>query len=202
MEDHRAPTAPPPLYLSLCSPLLSHPFPLSFIPPSVPSSPSTLLSSSLFHYLPPSLPPSVSFHVVTHYSADISPSVPPSPRQSLPYWCWPSPLCLGLDGTEGERVEAGGDVPDGQTLNSRGEGRDGGMKGETRKKRRKEERRNQGSVIGKRAERNQTDRLSLPETTDAHKHTHANNTHALPAFLSNRPDSVATCGGHSLGETL
>lgn len=103
VEDHRAPTAPLPLYLSLCSPLLSHPFPPSFIPPSVPSSPSTLLSSSLFHHLPPSLPPSVSFHVVTHYSADISPSVPPSPRQSLPYWCWPSPLCLGLDGTEGER---------------------------------------------------------------------------------------------------
>ena len=138
VEDHRAPTAPLPLYLSLCSPLLSHPFPLSFIPPSVPSSPSTLLSSSLFHYLLPSLPPSVSFHVVTHYSADISPSVPPSLRQSLPYWCWPSPLCLGLDGAEGER---GGDVPDGQTLNSRGAGRDGAMKGETRKKRRKGERR-------------------------------------------------------------
>lgn len=99
VEDHRAPTAPLSLYLSLCSLLPSHPFPLSFIPPSVPSSPSTLLSSSLFHYLPPSLPPSVSFHVVTHYSADISPSVPPSLRQSLPYWCWPSPLCLSLDGT-------------------------------------------------------------------------------------------------------
>ena len=105
VEDHRAPTAPLPLYLSLCSPLLFHPFPLSFIPPSVPSSPSTLLSSSLFHYLLPSLPPSVSFHVVTHYSADISPSVPPFLQQSLPYWCWPSPLCLSLDGAEGERGE-------------------------------------------------------------------------------------------------
>lgn len=150
VEGHRAPTALLPLYLSLCSPLLSHPFPLSFIPPSVPSSPSTLLSSSHFHYLPPSFPPSVSFHVVTHYSADISPSVPPSLRQSLPYWCWPSPL--SRPGQDRGGVEGG--VPDGQTLNSRGEGRNGGMKGKSRKKRRggeeersTEEKRTQGSVI-------------------------------------------------------
>lgn len=51
----------------------------------------------------PSIPPSVSFHVVTHYSADISPPVPPSFRLSVPYRCWPSPLCLSLDGAEGQR---------------------------------------------------------------------------------------------------
>lgn len=36
--------------------------------------------------------------------------------------------------------EEGGDVPDGQTLNSRGEGRDGAMKEETRKKKKKKKR--------------------------------------------------------------
>lgn len=71
VDNHRVPAAPLPLYLSLCSPLLSHPIPLSFIPPSVSTGLSTLLSSSLFHCLPPS----ISFHVVTHYSADISTSV-------------------------------------------------------------------------------------------------------------------------------
>lgn len=79
--------------------------------PSIPSilhpslCPQQSLYSSVFISLPlpPSLaPPSISFHVVTHYSTDISPSVPLPPRQSLPYCCWPSPLCLSLDGTTGK----------------------------------------------------------------------------------------------------
>lgn len=102
------------------------------IPPSVPSSPSTLLSSSLLLYLPLSLPPSVSFHVVTHYSIDISsfhPSVPPtvSPLLVLAFTPMFQP---GRD-----RGREGVESPDGQTLNSRGEGRDDWMKGETRKQR-------------------------------------------------------------------
>lgn len=83
--------------------LQSSPFPSipSILHPSL--CPQQSLYSSVFISLPlPPSPPSVSFHVVTHYSADISPSVPPSLRQSLPYWRWPSPLCLGLDGTGGE----------------------------------------------------------------------------------------------------
>lgn len=77
VEDHRAPAAPLPLYLSLCSPLLSHPFPLSFIPPSVPSSPSTLLSSSLFHYLPP-LPLSAFMLLLIIALTSLPPSLHPS----------------------------------------------------------------------------------------------------------------------------
>lgn len=53
-ERPRGPNRSAPLYLSLCSLLLSHPFPLFFLPPSVLSSPSPLPSSSLFHSLPPS----------------------------------------------------------------------------------------------------------------------------------------------------
>ncbi|KAI3371624.1 hypothetical protein L3Q82_024192, partial [Scortum barcoo] len=197
VEDHRVPTALLPLYLSLCSPLHSHPFPLSFIPPSVPSSPSTLLSSSLFHYLLPSLPPSVSFHVVTHYSADISPSVPPSLRQALPYWCWPSPLCLGLDGTEGER---GGDVPDGQTLNSRGEGRDGGMKGETRKRRGEEKREEKGEEKRKRRRRRRRERRGEPGGQNADQGTNheastpsVGNSSSLPLPSRSLSISSAVC---------
>lgn len=117
VEDHGAPAAPLPLYLSLCSLLLSHPFPLSFIPPSVPSSPSTLLSSSPFHYLPPSLPLPSAFMLLLIIALT---SLPPS-------LCLPdslSPTAAGLhpcaSAWMGPQGREGGDVPDGQTLNSRG----------------------------------------------------------------------------------
>lgn len=126
-RDHGAPTAP--LRFISHSAVVSFPIIPSILPPSL--CPQQSLSSSVF--ISPPLPPSVTFHVVTHYSADISPSVPPSLPPFLPYWCWPSPPCLGLDGTEGEK--AGEDVPDGRTLNSKSERRDGGMKEETETRR-------------------------------------------------------------------
>lgn len=53
-------------------------------------------------------------------------SLPPSLQQLLPYWRWPSPPCLSLDGTW--EVEGRGGVPDGETLNSKREGKHGRMK--------------------------------------------------------------------------
>lgn len=166
-----ATTGPQPLRSALSLTLQSSPFPSipSILPPSL--CPQQSLSSSVFISLP--LPPSVTFHVVTHYSTDISPSVPPSLPPFLPYWCWPSPPCLGLDGTEGEK--AGEDVPDGRTLNSKRERKDGGMKEETKTRR--------GEDLWvctkrwKRADRKLTDRPSLPEMTDERTNRHMQTTH-------------------------
>lgn len=161
MEDHRAPTGPLP-------PFISHSAVFSFlvrslypsIPPSVPSSPSTLLSSSLLRSLPPSLAPSLppsAFMLLLIIALTSLPPSRQSPRQSLPYWYWPSPLCLSLDGTEGEGERGwrgrGGDAPDGQTLNSRGEGRDERMKEETRKRESGEERSERRERRDRRGER-------------------------------------------------
>lgn len=104
----------PPLYLSLCSLLLSRPFPLSFNPSLCPQQSlysSVFISPPLPPSFPRSLPPSVSFHVVTHYSTDISPSIPTvsptvSPLLVLAFTPVSQP---GRDrGRGGERVEGEG----------------------------------------------------------------------------------------------
>lgn len=166
--DRGAPTAP--------LRFISHSavFPIhSLYSSSLPLSSAVPLLFRLHLSSTPSLPPSVTFHVVTHYSTDISPSVPLSLPPFLPYWCWPSPPCLGLDGTEGEK--AGEDVPDGRTLNSKRERKDGGMKEETKTRR--------GEDLWvctkrwKRADRKLTDRPSLPEMTDERTNRHMQTTH-------------------------
>lgn len=127
--DHRAPTTQQSsLFPSI--PSILHP---SFCP-------QQSLSSSLFIscllWLLPSFPPSVTFHVVTHYSTDISPSMPLHVSNNFS----PTGVGLhprvsawtGLGGEDGGWV--GGCVPDGQTLNSRREGKDGRMKEEEERK--------------------------------------------------------------------
>lgn len=173
MDERRAPGGSArPLYLSLCSRLLS-PFIASIHPSSLPPSPSsplyTLLSSSLLRYLPLSLhpsrpPPSASFHVATHYRAarlSLRSSLPPFIPPSLPS------LGVGLQppvswpGRGGE--EGGGGVPDGQTLNSRGEKtgtgaverRRGGDKSREEEKRRKVRRGEEKGGKEKRGEKRQ-----------------------------------------------
>lgn len=121
----------PALSLALqSSPLPIHSIHPSFIPPSLspsvpqqsPLYPSVFIAPPLPPSVPPSIPPASIRQLSCCYSLQGRPSLPPSvPPSVSPFtWCWPSPpprvsAWAGVEGREGG-------IPDGQTLNSRGEG--------------------------------------------------------------------------------
>lgn len=81
--------------------LQSSPFPSipSILHPSL--CPQQSLYSSVFILHPSSttsLPPLAFMLLLIIALTSLPPSLYLSLQQSLPYWCWPSPLCLGLDG--------------------------------------------------------------------------------------------------------
>lgn len=169
----------------------------------------TLQSSPIHSLYPSSLPPSqaVPFLFCLQLSTTSLPlstfmlliivpiSLPPSIRQSLPYWHWPSPLCLGLEGTEGEKGRC---VPDGETLNSRGHRRDGSMKRERGEK--KGEAQETWYEQWKRAKKIWMDHLSLPKMTDTYKHTLSRHVSIIGQIVWQRVEDTALVK-HSNKET-